>query len=95
MKHGNEFKGVYNNAGEYLQGAKGVMKNGTKVQYTYKGEVRNGYVKFMGNNSKGQAKFEFVGTNSKGQITTYHVESGKSFWKMLNGKNVQEINPAR
>jgi len=71
------------------------MKNGTKVQYNYKGEVRNGYVKFMGNNSKGQAKFEFVGTNASGEITTYHVESGKTFWKMLNGKNIPEINPVK
>lgn len=35
-KHGKEFKGVYNNADEYLQGARDVMKNGTKVSYNYK-----------------------------------------------------------
>ena len=94
-KHGKEFKGAYNNADEYLQGARDVMKNGTKVQYNYNGEVRTGYIKFMGNTSKGHAKFEFVGTNAQGKITTYHIESGKSFWKMLNGKNIQEINPVK
>ncbi|MTI48435.1 MAG: hypothetical protein FH761_11375 [Firmicutes bacterium] len=93
-KHGKEFKGVYKNADEYLQGARDVMQNGTKVSYSYKGETRIGYVKFMGNSSKkGIAKFEFVGTNNLGDITTYHVESGKTFWKMLNGKNIKVINP--
>lgn len=42
-KHGNEFKGAYSNVDEYLQGARDVMKNGTKVEYTYKGEVRRTY----------------------------------------------------
>jgi hypothetical protein len=92
-KHGGEFKGIYNNADEYLQGARDVMQNGTKVSYVYKGETRTGFLRFMGNNSKGVAKFEFVGTNNAGQITTYHVESGKTFWKMLNGENVKVINP--
>jgi hypothetical protein len=69
------------------------MTNGTKVAYEYKGEVRTGYVRLMGNDSKGAAKFEFVGTNSTGEITTYHVESGNSFWKMLNGEVVKVINP--
>jgi|GEM_PF-1971319 len=92
-KHGGEFKGVFKNADEYLAGARNVMRNGTKVSYTYKGEVRTGYLRFMGNNSKGVAKFEFVGTNHLGDITTYHVESGKTFWKMLNGENVKVINP--
>ncbi|OBW59802.1 hypothetical protein A9986_01120 [Solibacillus silvestris] len=35
------------------------------------------YVKFMGNNKNGKAKFEFVGTNNNGDITTYHTQSGK------------------
>ena len=39
------------------------------------------------------AKFEFVGTNNLEQITTYHVESGKDFWKMLNGENINIISP--
>ncbi len=39
------------------------MNNGYKVEYSYKGETRVGYVQFMGNNSKGNAKFAFVGTN--------------------------------
>lgn len=85
-KYGDEFKGIYKNADEYLAGARDVMQNGTKVSYTYKDEIRTGYLRFMGNNSKGVAKFEFVGTNNLGEITTYHVESGKTFWKMLMEK---------
>ena len=92
-KHGGEFKGMFNTAEEYLQGAQDVMKNGYKVEYIYKGETRIGYVQFMGNNSKGNAKFAFVGTNNDGCITTFHTESGKTFWKMLNGKNIPIINP--
>ncbi|HEY9060265.1 MAG TPA: hypothetical protein VIO64_07160 [Pseudobacteroides sp.] len=92
-KHGGEFKGAFSNVDEYVQGAKNVINNGIKVTYKYNGETRIGYVKFMGNTSKGVSKFEFVGTNSVGDITTYHVESGKDFWKMLNGSNSQIINP--
>ncbi|MGP1434210.1 MAG: hypothetical protein ACTTKP_08020 [Catonella sp.] len=93
-KHGKEFKWMYNTADDYLDGAIDVMNNGYKVQYQYKGEIRTGYTRFMENSSKkGLSKFEFVGTNSIGEITTYHVESGKDFWKMLNGKNIKEINP--
>ena len=92
-KHGGEFKGIFNSADEYLQGAQDVMQNGYKVEYAYKGEIRTGYVQFMGNNSKGNAKFAFVGTNNEGYITTFHTESGKSFWKMLNGENIPVINP--
>lgn len=92
-KHGGEFKGMFNTADEYLQGAQDVMKNGYKVEYIYKGETRIGYVQFMGNNSKGNAKFAFVGTNNDGCITTFHTESGKTFWKMLNGENIPIINP--
>lgn len=32
----------------------------------------------------GVAKFEFVGTNKSGNLTTYHIESGKDFWKLVN-----------
>lgn len=92
-KHGGEFKGIFNTADEYLQGAQDVMQNGYKVEYAYKGEIRTGYVQFMGNNSKSNAKFAFVGTNNEGYITTFHTESGKSFWKMLNGENTPVINP--
>ncbi len=71
------------------------MSQGLRVTYHYKGETRLGYVKFMGNLSKdGLAKFEFVGTNNKGNITTYHVESGNGFWKMLNRiPSNKEITP--
>ncbi|MCY7858928.1 T7SS effector LXG polymorphic toxin [Bacillus sonorensis] len=92
-KHGDEFKGLYKNTDEYLKGAREVVKNGIKVEYNYKGEIRTGYVRFMGNNRNGYAKFEFVGTNNKGQITTYHTQSGKKFWKTINNKNLPVINP--
>ena len=92
-KHGAEFKGVYNSVDEYLQGARSVVNNGYKVEYSYKGETRVGYVQFMGNSSKGKAKFAFVGTNNEGYITTFHTESGKTFWKLLNGENIPVINP--
>ncbi|WP_430482694.1 pre-toxin TG domain-containing protein [Rossellomorea marisflavi] len=93
-KHGKEFNGLYKNADEYLKGAKEVINNGIKVEYQYKGEIRTGYVKFMGNNKNGKAKFEFVGTNNNGNITTYHTQSGKKIWKTINGKNIPVVNPA-
>ncbi|EFK40023.1 predicted protein [Listeria monocytogenes FSL N1-017] len=37
-----------------------------------------------------------IGTNNLGEITTYHVESGKTFWKMMNkGENIPVINPIK
>ena len=93
-KHGKEFSGLYKNANEYLEGAKEVINSGIKVKYQYKGEIRTGYVKFMGNNKHGRAKFEFVGTNNKNEITTYHTQSGKKIWKTINGENIPVINPS-
>ncbi|SMG11604.1 hypothetical protein SAMN06295960_0275 [Paenibacillus aquistagni] len=93
-KHGKEFGGLYKNVDEYLEGAKKVINNGIKVKYEYKDEIRTGYVRFMGNNKDGKAKFEFVGTNNNGEITTYHTQSGKKFWKTINGENIPVINPA-
>ncbi|PCK19766.1 transposase [Bacillus pumilus] len=93
-KHGKEFLGLYKNANEYLEGAKAVINSGIKVKYQYKGEIRTGYVKFMGNNKNGKAKFEFVGTNHKNEITTYHTQSGKKIWKTINGENIPVINPS-
>lgn len=107
-KHGAEFGGVYSDADAYLFGANNVVTNGMKVQYNYKlqdgtFELRTGYVAFMKNSSlynangvpkKSYAKFEFVGTNNNGEITTYHLESGKTFWKMMNnGENIPVIHP--
>ncbi|WP_044759514.1 hypothetical protein, partial [Streptococcus suis] len=93
-KHGDEFGGVYNTPNEYLSGANAVIENGIKVQYTYRGQQTIGYVRFMGNNSKGYAKFEFVGLNSNGNIATYHVKSGNDFWRVLNGSNgIRNITP--
>ena len=81
--HGGEFGAK--SAREYLSIARGVMKSGYKVIYKYKGEMRTGFVKFMGSSKKGKAKFAFVGTNAKGKITTLHTKSGKDVWKTLNG----------
>jgi hypothetical protein len=98
-KHGGEFKGVYKNSDDYLQGASDVIAGGTKVQYEYTlkngtVETRLGYVKYMGNTKKGELKFEFVGTNNDGKITTYHVKRGEDLWKLLNGnKHDKTINP--
>ncbi|MFD1337032.1 hypothetical protein ACFQ4N_15900 [Oceanobacillus iheyensis] len=94
-KHGKEFGGLYKNADEYLKGAKEVINKGIKVSYEYKGEIRIGYIKFMGNKKNGKAKFEFVGTNNKGDITTYHTQSGKKIWKTINGDNIPVINPLK
>ena len=91
-KHGFEFKGLYKDEMEYLEGARSVMSSGYKVSYNYKNEIRTGYVQFMGTGRKGNAKFAFVGTNNNGYITTFHTESGKTFWKMLNGVNIPVIN---
>ena len=83
-KHGAEFGAA--SAQEYMAIGRYIAQNGTKIEYLYKGEVRVGYVVFMENSSrKGVAKFGFVGTNAKGEVTTIHVESGNSFWKMVNG----------
>ncbi|WP_429409541.1 hypothetical protein [Paraburkholderia sp. GAS82] len=84
-KHGVEFGA--SSASEYLQVGQDIMRNGVPVEYFYKpaGELRTGYAQFMSNSSRGVAKFGFVGTNTDGAITTIHTESGKSFWKMLNG----------
>lgn len=92
-KHHKEFGKIYSSSSEYLDGARDVIKNGYKVSYQYKGENRDGYVLYMGNTKKGESKFAFVGTNNR-EITTYHIESGKDFWKMLNGdKNMKIIKP--
>jgi filamentous hemagglutinin len=90
-KHGSAFGA--NTANEYLQVGKDIMQNGQKIEYFYKpaGEMRTGYVQFMGNSSNGTAKFGFVGTNADGAITTIHAESGKSFWNMLNGSPTNKV----
>jgi filamentous hemagglutinin len=100
-KHGAEFGAK--TADEYLQIGKDIMQRGQKVDYLYNGEVRTGYVQFMGNTSgkplhpalslqkPGDAKFGFVGTNKDGAITTIHVESGKDFWKTINGASTDKV----
>ncbi|NMG36862.1 hypothetical protein GRF61_20625 [Azoarcus sp. TTM-91] len=88
-KHGAEFGAK--NVDEYMQIGRDIMQNGQKVEYLYKGEIRTGFVQFMGNRASGQAKFGFVGTNADGAITTIHVESGNSFWKLMSGSYLEKI----
>ncbi|WP_190303245.1 RHS repeat-associated core domain-containing protein [Methylomonas rhizoryzae] len=82
-KHGAEFGA--RSADDYLQVGRDIMQSGQKIEYLYKGETRTGYVQFMGNTSRGDAKFGFVGTSADGAITTIHTQSSNSFWKLLNG----------
>jgi filamentous hemagglutinin len=91
-RHGTEFGSE--TAEDYLKVGQQIMEQGQKVEYIYKGEPRTGFVQFMGNRKNGESKFGFVGTNSDGAITTIHIESGNSFWKMLNNGNIDKvINP--
>lgn len=97
-RHSKDFKGYYKDYSEYLSGAHDVIKHGIEVEYRYNpsgssiDELRKGFIKVMGPSSKrGHSKFEFVGTNHKGEITTYHVKSGKEFWKTLNGNPRDKI----
>ena len=75
------------NAAEYLEIGRNIVKNGSKIEYNYQGEIRTGYVKFMGTTRKGDAKFGFVGTNNQGFITTIHTKSGKEAWKTFSGNS--------
>ena len=82
-KHGAEFRATSQE--EYLSIARMVVNEGVRVEYAYKGETRSGYLRLMGNNRKGEAKFAFVGTNQKNEITTLHAKSGKELWRTING----------
>ncbi|MCU1747977.1 RHS repeat domain-containing protein, partial [Pseudomonas sp. 6D_7.1_Bac1] len=82
-KHGAEFGALSKE--EYLLMARDVVSKGTRVEYKYQGEIRAGYLQFMGNNRRGDAKFAFVGTNNNKEITTLHTKSGKDFWRSING----------
>lgn len=90
-KHGHEFNAY--SLDDYLNQARDVMNTGYKVEYAYQGEIRTGFLKYSGNSRTYNAKFAFVGTNNDNFITTFHTESGKTFWKMLNGENIKVINP--
>lgn len=95
MRHGSEFilLGVKNKY-DYLNLGHEVIKNGYSIQYLYKNELRFGYIQYLGNNKKGEAKFIFVGTNNNGNITTIHTKSGKEFWKLIgSNKNEKLITP--
>ncbi len=89
QKHGSEFKSK--NSKEYLATAHSVMKNGIKVDYSYKGQTQTGFVQFMGTNKKGLSKFAFVGTNKQGNITTLHTKSGKDVWRTINGNAKEKV----
>lgn len=82
-KHGREFGSETEEY--YLQAGHDVMKNGDRVEYQYKGEIRTVYVQYLGNTTKGDETFAFVGTNAAGEITTIHTKSGIDLWKTLNG----------
>ena len=58
-KHGTEFGAK--NPHEYLQVGRDIKQNGTQAQCLYKGETRTEYIQFMGNTSKGNAKFGLLG----------------------------------
>ena len=65
-KHGSQFKGMYSNSQEYLQGANYVINNGTYVS------EMNGYAMFFRVTSKGKKLYHFVGLERNGlYITTY------------------------
>ena len=94
QKHGDEFNNLYSNPKEYLEGANDVIRNGIEIEIQYRGESTRAFVRFMGNDSRGNAKFEFVGISSEGNIATYHTKSGKDFWKKVNnGEFIKNINP--
>jgi hypothetical protein len=72
-----------------------VINHGTRIEYEYKGEARSGYLRLMGTNRKGEAKFAFVGTNNKNEITTLHAKSGKELWRTINGSGKDKtVGPA-
>lgn len=71
-QHGKEFKGLYSNSQEYLQGANYVINNGTFVA------EMNGYVRFFGTGRRG-AEYAFVGlTHDATHITTFGIRNIKS-----------------
>ena len=80
-KHGRQLG--FQNADDYLAGARNVIDSGIPVDYLYKGAMREGYVKFLRVSSKGESLFQFVGTNSSGSITTYHIKNAREIWKMV------------
>lgn len=70
-----------------------IILMGQKVECFYKavGEYRSAYVNFVGNNSRGAAKFGFVGINSDGKITAIHVQGGEDIWKALSGSATGKV----
>lgn len=87
-KHG--FKFDAHNATDCLSLGKAIIEDGIKVGYSYRNETRTGYLIFMVNPSKEDAKFSFVGTDCYVAITIIHTESKASFWKMLNDNKLDK-----
>ena len=80
MKHGKEFEGLFKSAKEYSKGAKYVIKNGTKISYSYKGKLTTGYIRFFG--AGGQANYAFVGMNGS-KVATFGIRSVSGLIKEL------------
>ena len=71
-KHGKEFGDLYQTPNDYLAGANYVIKNGTKVNYMYNGNMTTGYLRFFG--SGGGANYAFVGMTQNGNnIATFGI----------------------
>lgn len=69
-KHGTKMG--CSSAKEYAKSAKYVLKNGTKVSYTYKEKLTTGYIKFLGQG--GGANYAFVGMNGA-RVATCGIRS--------------------
>ena len=65
---------------EYSKGAKYVIKNGTKISYSYKGKLTTGYIRFFG--AGGQANYAFVGMNGS-KVATFGIRSVSGLIKEL------------
>ncbi len=76
-KHGTKMG--YTNAKEYAKGSKYVIKNGTKVTYTYRGKLTTGFVRFLGQN--GGANYAFVGMHGS-RVATFGIRSVSELVKL-------------
>ncbi len=76
-KHGTKMG--YTNAKEYAKGAKYVVKNGTKVTYTYNGKLTTGFIRFFGQN--GGANYAFVGMHGS-RVATFGIRSVSELAKL-------------
>ena len=77
-KHGTKMR--YANSKDYASGAKYLIKEGTKVSYTYKGKLTTGYIKFFGEG--GGANYAFVGMRGS-RVATFGIRSVKELSKFI------------